>query len=190
MVRATEYRWIDRLPAGLGNKIVAIIMMSIVAVLLMLGVAGQAKAQIFLVWRQPVGGPVLVPPQFMPPQFVPPQFIPPQFAPRPFMPAFDGTVPVPGIPGGINVYGRDAWGVAAPVLGAGTTAVLQPYVGPAAAGWAGDRVAANAQSAYREQGPVNQAVRTFAGVSVRDIQDRGILGGDCSFLRNPLGNGC
>jgi hypothetical protein len=147
---------------------------------------GSAKAQMMPGWGPPIAAPAFAPPAFVPP----PQFVPPQFVPPP-PPGFNGTVPVPGIPGGINSNGHDAWGVMGPAIGAGVAAGLQGYGVPAPlAGWAGARVNDNAQAAYREQGPFNQAVRTFSGVSVRDIQDHGILGGDCSFLRNPFGNGC
>ena len=157
--------------------VLGVVLSTATAVSALVGGATLASAQ----WMP---GPVMSGPVFVPPG--PPMVLP---APMPFAES-PNSIPVPGILSGINPYGHDAWGVMGPALGAGTTAVLQPYVPGPVAVWAGDRVNANAQSAYREQGPVNQAIRTFTGVSVQDIQDHGILGGDCSFLRNPFGSGC
>ena len=49
--------------------------------------------------------------------------------------------------------------------------------------WAGERITANAHSAYREEGTGDKAIRTFSGVSPRDIRERGVLGGDNSEAR-------
>jgi len=113
MAPATKlYRWIDTLSARLGKKIVATMMMSTVAVLLTLGVAGQANAQMFPGWRPsgpgfvpPMAGPGFVPPMAGPgwrppmagPGFVPPMAGPGFVPPRPFMPA-TGGYPPPALP--------------------------------------------------------------------------------------------
>jgi len=97
----------------------------------------------------PMGAPMAGPPPFLPPQ-LPPRFVPPAFAGMPG-----------GLPGGfINPDGRDAWGVAAPAIGAGVTAGMSAYpLTRPIAPWAGERVTANAGSAYRESGVGNQMIR-------------------------------
>jgi hypothetical protein len=51
------------------------------------------------------------------------------------------------------------------------------------AGWAGARVNENFGSAGREQDPASAAVRGITGISPRDIQEQGILGGQNSEAR-------
>lgn len=47
----------------------------------------------------------------------------------------------------------------------------------------------NFEAARRESGTVNQTIRATTGISVKDIQDHGILGGNNSFFHCPFG-GC
>jgi hypothetical protein len=58
-------------------------------------------------------------------------------------------------------------------------------------------VAANIEAAAREDGDINQAIRATTGVSVRDIEDEGILGGEnsearkaCNAIAGIFGGGC
>jgi hypothetical protein len=65
---------------------------------------------------------------------------------------------------------------------AGRVLMSNPYTAPFAP-WASERVNANAQSAGREYTPGDAAVRTFTGVSPRDIREYGLAGGPNSEVR-------
>jgi hypothetical protein len=85
-----------------------------------------------------------------------------------------------------------------PALGSATTGALTSWGVPApVANWAGGRINANTQAAGREYGLPEAAVRIGTGISMRDIQERGILGGDnsearkaCNALAGLLGGRC
>lgn len=84
-------------------------------------------------------------------------------------------------------YSPDLIGPYGPAIGSAVAGGLTSVGVPApVAGWAGDRVSANARAAYRENGPVNQGVRTFTGVSVRDIEQNGLRGGPNSEVNKVL----
>jgi hypothetical protein len=116
----------------------------------------------------PYGGPVYVQPRGYHGGWQAPQYQPrPQFVPQ--RPAFD---PYPMIARGA--------GVAA-------TTTLQGYGVPAPiAGWAGGRITANGDSAWRERNPVEAGVKIGTGVSMHDIRQHGILGGKNSEARKIL----
>jgi hypothetical protein len=150
----------------------------------LLGLAQPASAQFYPGFRPPP------PPICMTPVGPAPCGMPIPMPPPPVYMGAPAPMPVPGIPGGINPRGRDAWGVMGPALGAGAAGVLQGYGVPApVAGWAGERINSNAQAAYRERGVANQGIRTGTGISVRDIEEHGIFGGPNSVFNCPFG-GC
>ncbi|MBR0731683.1 hypothetical protein ABIF64_001735 [Bradyrhizobium japonicum] len=102
------------------------------------------------------------------------------YGPRPMLPP---PVVMPAGP-----YRNDGMGVDLSPLGpyagaaAGRVLMSNPYTAPLAP-WAAERVDANAASAGREYNPGDAAVRTFTGVSPRDIQTYGIAGGPNSEVR-------
>ncbi|MET4482645.1 hypothetical protein [Bradyrhizobium sp. F1.13.3] len=124
--------------------------------------------------RPMMGPPVMIPMNAGP--YYPQQAYPQQAYPQQVDPGY-------GAPAGNEGMGVDLSGVG-PYAGAATGRVLMsnPYTAPFAP-WAAGRVNANAQSAGREYDPGAAAVRTFTGVSPRDIQQYGPLGGPNSEAR-------
>ena len=51
-------------------------------------------------------------------------------------------------------------------------------------------VKGNIEGMKREDGDLDKVIRGVTGISIKDIKEQGILGGPCSFFRNPLGQGC
>ena len=45
----------------------------------------------------------------------------------------------------------------------------------------------NVKASYRESGEIAKVLRATTGISFRDIEEHGILGGRNSVLRKPLG---
>jgi len=96
--------------------------------------------------------------------------LPPVYAPGPYNPGMGvDLTPVGPYAGAAVTNGLSSLGVPAPI-----------------AGWAGGRVAANAESAGREYNPLTAGVKIGTGVSVRDIQQYGPLGGPNSEARKIL----
>ncbi len=145
----------------------------------------------------PVGGymsprPMYVPPRLPPPVVVRTPYYPQQIYPQAAYP--QQPYPQPAYPqqpypqqvdpgyGSAPSSGNDGMGVDLSGMGpyagaaAGRALMSNPYTAPFAP-WAAGRVNANAQSAGREYTPGTAAVKTFTGVSARDIQTYGIAGG-------------
>lgn len=99
-----------------------------------------------------------------------------------------------------NIYyaQRDPYRMVGPYAGAGSAAALRAYGVPApVASWAGERIRENYNAAHREANPVTAVIRGHVGVSVRDIQKHGILGGNnsearkaCNAIAGIFGGGC
>jgi hypothetical protein len=70
---------------------------------------------------------------------------------------------------------------------ANAEAAVNPEVIKALKVWATERIAENAKAARREQNVSSQVVRTFTGISIKDIKKNGIWGGRNSFFRKPFG---
>ena len=150
-------------------------MMAIVGIIIAgLAVSTSAQAQVICGFH----------PQFGPIPCAAPVILPP---PPPPMPVYGapvyGGMPMRADPGmGVNLAPLG------PVVGGGVTAGLSGMGVPAPiAGWAGDRVNANAAAAGRERNAGDAAIRTFTGVSPRDIQEHGWRGGPNSEVNKVLG---
>jgi hypothetical protein len=111
--------------------------------------------------------PVMMP---MPPAYVQPSMVPPPPVQAPYNPGMGvDLTPIGPYAGAAVARGLTAVGVPAPI-----------------AGWAGNRVRANAESAGREYTPLGAGVKIGTGVSLRDIQEHGLLGGRNSEARKIL----
>jgi hypothetical protein len=54
--------------------------------------------------------------------------------------------------------------------------------------WAVERGIANTESAGREDGAAAKAAKVVTGISVKDIKEQGLGGGENSVVRRPLGS--
>lgn len=128
-------------------------------------------------------GPVYAPPPIVMPAMVPmpygpPPVIMPAIAPMPYgLPA----VPAPHYNSrgmGVDLTPIGPYAGAAVARGLGGMGVPAPI-----AGWAGNRVSANAESAGREYTPTDAGIKVTTGISMRDIRENGIAGGENSEVR-------
>ena len=105
----------------------------------------------------------------------------PAFGPGPSPRLSRGPAYAPGYdPAGNPIFSQPVGRWVGAAAGAGMQSIGVPA--PVAA-WAGERIGQNWQSAAREETLGAVALRTGVGISVRDIQERGPLGGDGSEAR-------
>lgn len=80
--------------------------------------------------------------------------------------------------------GFDPYRAAGPYLGAGAARGLTAAGVPApVAVWAGGRINANSETAYRERNLAEAGVKIGTGISMQDIRTHGIAGGHNSEVR-------